>query len=156
MPHALFHPVRRERKCEPARQGRAARQSELAQPGARCQSRQRVEEDLQDVPPPDEAEHGPERPEEDPVGPAREVGLRLGLRPKAVWIPPRRSAVLQLVADEPVVVQRLQVVARRRLAVGRCASREEVRPSVLERGPRRGCALSMIQNELNGLGITLA
>jgi hypothetical protein len=46
--------------------------------------------------------------------------------------------MLQLVADQPVVVQRLQVVAGGRLAVGRCAAGEELRPGVLERRPRRG------------------
>src|SRR6266516_2761643 len=83
---------------------RAARQAELEQPHARRETSQRVEEELQDVPPADEAEHRPERPEEDPVGPAGEVRLRFGLGAEAVRVPPRSPAVLELVADEPVVV----------------------------------------------------
>jgi len=54
--------------------------------------------------------------------------------------------VLELMADEPVVVQGLQVVARRRFAVGRRATREKVRPGVLDRRPRRGCPSREVQS----------
>jgi hypothetical protein len=40
------------------------------------------------------------------------------------------------VADEPVVVERLQVIARRRVPVARRAAGHEVRARVLDRRPR--------------------
>ena len=46
--------------------------------------------------------------------------------------------MLDLVADEPVVVQRLQMVAGRRLAVGRRSAGEEVCAGMEDRRPRRG------------------
>ena len=46
-------------------------------------------------------------------------------------------AVLELVPDEPEVVNGLQVVADRRLSVDRLGARREVRPEVLRRGPHR-------------------
>ena len=46
--------------------------------------------------------------------------------------------MLELMTDEPPVVQRLQVVPGRRLAVTWRAAGEKVRPRVENRGPRRG------------------
>ena len=54
--------------------------------------------------------------------------------------------MLELMADEPVVVQRLQMVARRGFAVGGRAAREEVRARVQNRGPGRGYAGREIQS----------
>jgi hypothetical protein len=110
-----------------------------------CVARQGVQEELEDIPAADETEHRAERPVDDPVRPAGEIQLSLRLRAKAVRVTPGSTAVLELVAYEPVVVQRLQVVARRRFSVGRRAAREEVRPGVLERRPRRGCACREVQ-----------
>ena len=50
---------------------------------------------------------------------------------------PRRAAVLELVADEPEAVVRLQVVAGRGLAVARGAAGQEVRPRVQDGRPGR-------------------
>src|SRR5205809_3723940 len=62
---ALLHPVGRDREGEAARQRGAAWQTELAEPGARRETCQPVEQDLQEVPAADQAEHRGERPEED-------------------------------------------------------------------------------------------
>ena len=150
MADALLDAVRRERKCEPARERGPARQSELAQPRARGETSKHVEEELQDVPPADEPEHRAERPEEESVGPAGEVRLGLCLRAEAVRVTPRSAAVFELMADEPVVVEGLQVVARRRFAVARSVTREEVRPGVLDRRPRRGCPSREVQRSAEG------
>src|SRR5207237_10277328 len=114
MADALVDPVGCDRKSEPACEGRSSRQSERAQPRTRCEARQSVEEELEDVPAADKTEHRAERPEEDPVRPAGEVRLRLRIRPDAVRVAPGSVAVLELVADEPVVVEHLKVVRRRR------------------------------------------
>src|SRR5712691_3973714 len=110
MADALLDAIGRERKCEATGERGPAWQSELAQPCASGEARQHVEEKLQDVPPAEEPEHRAERPEEESVGPAGEVRLRFRLRAERVRVPPRRPAVLELVADEPVVVEGLQVV----------------------------------------------
>jgi len=136
---ALLHPVRRDSECQTTCQRRPPRQIELSQPRARREACEHIEEELQDVPAADEAEHGAERPEEDPVRPAGEVRLRLRLRTEGVRVPPGRATVFELVADEPVVVQRLQMVARRGFAVSGRSAREEVRAGVEDGRPRRGC-----------------
>ena len=48
--------------------------------------------------------------------------------------------MLELVADEPEVIARLQVVAGRRLSAHEIAAREEARVEVLDRRPSRGDA----------------
>ena len=123
MPDALLHAVRRDRESEPTGERRAARQAELAQPCTRDRSGQRVEQHLQHVPARDETEHRTERPEREAVRPARVVRLRLRLGAKRVWVAPRRAPVLELVPDEPVVVERLQMVAGGRLTVPRRSTR---------------------------------
>jgi hypothetical protein len=65
--------------------------------------------------------------------------LRLRLRTEGVRVPPGRATVFELVADQPVVVQRLQMVARRRFAVSGRSAGEEVRAGVKDGRPRRGC-----------------
>ena len=64
--------------------------------------------------------------------------MRLRLRTEGVRVPPGRAAVFELVADEPVVIQRLQMVARRGFAVSGRSAREEVRAGVEDGRPRRG------------------
>jgi hypothetical protein len=139
---ALPDPVRGDRERQPSRERGSTREIELAEPGARRQPGEDVEQDLQDVPARDEAKRGSKWPEEDPVGPAREVRLRLRLGPECVGITPRSASVLELMPDEPVVVEGLQVVAGRRLAVGGCTPGEELRVCVRDGRPRRrhsGC-----------------
>src|SRR3989442_158728 len=85
-----------------------------------------------------EPKHGGRGPEEDREGQAGDVRRLLPLRGEGVRVPPRGAAVLELVADEPVVVQRLQVVAGGSFAVCGRAAREEVRASVQGRRPGRG------------------
>src|SRR6184192_2368728 len=138
MADALFDAIGRDREREPAYERGSARQPELAQPRARRQSGEAVDEDLQDVPAADETEYSPQWPEEQAEGPAGIVRLWHRFGPERIGIPPRSVAVLQLVPDEPVVVQRLQVVARRGLAVRGGASGQEVRAGVQDRGPG-GC-----------------
>src|SRR5439155_9892914 len=94
----------------------------------------------------DEAEHGAERPEEDPVRPAGEIRLLLRFGTERVRVAPGRAPVLELVADEPVVVQRLQVVAGGSFAVRGRPAREEVRARVQDRRPGRGHAGREIQS----------
>lgn len=53
--------------------------------------------------------------------------------------------MLELVADEPEPVVRLQVVARRRLAVARRAAGEEVRARVQDGRPRRRDACGEVE-----------
>ena len=64
--------------------------------------------------------------------------MRLRLRAEGVRVPPGRATVFELVADEPVVVQGLQMVARRGFAVSRRSAREEMRAGVEDGRPRRG------------------
>src|SRR4029077_20394990 len=110
---------------------------ELAEPGACGQPGEDVEEDLEDVPARDEAERSSERPEENPVGPPREVHLRLRLGSERVGIAPRSARVLELMADEPVVVEGLQMIAGRRFAVGGRTAGQELRACVGDGRPGR-------------------
>src|SRR5438067_345013 len=61
-------------------------------------------------------------------------------RTKRVRIHPRRVSVLELVPDQPPVIQRLQMVAGRGLAVPGGAARKEVCACVQHRRPRRADA----------------
>src|SRR5439155_2446936 len=83
---------------------------------------------------------GLQRPENEAERPSLEVqhGVRLGA--EAVRVAPGRAPVLQLVADEPEVVDGLEMVAGSGLAVSGGASREEARAGVAHRGPGRGDA----------------
>src|SRR6476659_7373811 len=137
MADALLDAVRRDREHEPADERWPSRKPQLPDPSAGRKPSQHVEDQRQQVPPDDHPGHGRNRPEEEPVRPAGVVGLRPGLGPERVRVAPRRTAVLELVADEPVVVQRLEVVPGRGLAVPRRSAREEVRARVHDGGPRR-------------------
>ena len=145
MPHALFHAVGGNRKGKATREGGAAGKAELTQPGAREQAGERVDHELQDVPRGDGANGGVERPEEKSERPAGIVRLRRRLRAKRVRIEPGSVCVLQLMSDEPPVVERLQMIARRCLAVTRRASREKRRARVQNGGPRRADAGDEVQ-----------
>jgi hypothetical protein len=134
---ALLDPVRGDRERQPSRERGGTREIELAKPGARCQPGEDVEEDLEDVPARDEAERGSKRPEEDPVRPAREVRLRLRLGPECVGITLWSASVLELMPHEPVVVEGLQVIAGRCLAVGGRTAGEELRACIADGRPGR-------------------
>src|SRR5207244_595017 len=136
MPDALLDAIRRDRERETAGESRATRQPQLTQPRAGEEPRERVDEQLRHVPPADETEQGRDRPEDQPERPAGEVRLRGCLRPERVGIEPGRMSAFELVADEPPVVQRLQMVPRRGLPVPGRAAREEVGPRMEDRGPR--------------------
>ena len=93
---------------------------------------------MHEVPSDDEAEGHAERPEEQPERPARVVWLWLRLGPERVRIEPRRAPAVELITDEPPVVQRLQVIPRRRIAVPRRPTGEELRTRVQHGRPRGG------------------
>ena len=135
MTDTLFHAIGRDGEREPACERGSARQPELAQPRGRRQSGEAVQEELQDVPAADEPERRRQRPEEEAERPARVVGLWLRLGPERIGVPPRSAAVLELMSDEPVVIERLQVVSRRGLAVRGRTSGEEMRTSMQDRRP---------------------
>ena len=106
----------------------AARGSPSSRSQAHANSPARhVDDELQHVPAGDEPEERAQRPEEKAERPAGIVRLRLGLGLEGVRIQPRGVAVLELVADEPVVVERLQMVARARPRRAYGAARQEVR-----------------------------
>ena len=134
---ALGHAVRRKLEDEPAYQCRAARQPELAEPEERESACREIGQQQQHVPGDDRPERGLERPERRSERPAAEVHARAALRPERVRVEPRRPAVLHLVPDQPEVVDGLQVIADRGLAVDRLGPRREVRPEVLGRRPHR-------------------
>ncbi len=134
MARALLGPVRGNREREPAGERGAGPQVERPQPCEAGGARTHVGEEHECVP----RQHRPEerqRPVQEPERPARRVQLRGQLGPERVGISPRRSAVLQLVPDEPEAVRRLKMVACRGLAVARCASGEEVRVRPLDGRP---------------------
>src|SRR5262249_12271261 len=115
--------------------------------GGREEPGEHVDQELQDVPADEEPEEGTERPEEEPERPAGVVRLRLRLRLERVGVAPGRVSVLELVPDEPVVPERLEVVARGCVAVARRAARQEVRACVLHRRPRRRDAGGEVQRD---------
>src|ERR671928_29487 len=92
--------VRRGRERDPPHERAPARPSDHTHPRAGEAPCRNIEEDGQDIPTDDRAEQPHERPEGQPERPAAEVHLRLDLRPEAVRVEPRRSPVLELVADE--------------------------------------------------------
>ena len=145
VPGALGDAVGRDREREPAGERRSARKPELPQPQAGEPASGEVREQHEDVPPADMSQSGVERPEHDPEGPAREVDRRARLRPEAVRVAPGRAAVLDLVSRQPEVVERLEVVAGRGLAVAGRAAGHESRSSVLDGGPRRGDAAPEVE-----------
>src|SRR5262249_57522871 len=93
----------------------------------------------------DEPEDGAERPEEEPERPAGVVGLWLRLRLERIRVVPRRVPVLELVSDEPVVPERLQMVAGGRVAVAGSPAREEVGACMLHRRPPPPAAAAQVQ-----------
>ena len=117
----------------PAGSSRSSR-SQRKREGARADERQEHER----VP----GEHGPEqgekRPEDDPERPAGEVGPRLDLGLEAVRVEPWRCATFDLVARQPQLPERLQVIARRRLPAGGQALGEEAVVGLAQRRPGRG------------------
>ena len=123
MAGALRHPVRRERERQPADERRARRQQDLSQPEVREASGREVRQQHQQVPREDRPEGGVERPERKPERPAAEVDPRARFRLERVRVAPRRAPVVELVADEPEVVDGLQVVAARRLAAEMASAR---------------------------------
>jgi hypothetical protein len=134
---ALLDAIGGDRKREPARERRTARQPELAQPRTRKQPGEDIDDELERVPAADEAEDGTEWPEEKAERPAREVRLRLRLRLERVRIAPGFAQVLELMPDEPVVVERLQMIAGRGFALCRPTARHELGAGMLHCGPRR-------------------
>ena len=134
---ALRHAVGRELERQPPGERGAARQAELPQPEVREPAGGEVGQEQQHVPPGDRAEGRPERPVGQPERPAAEVHARAALGPERVRVEPGCVTVLELVADEPEVVDGLQVVAHRRLAVDHLRPRGEVRAEVLRRRPHR-------------------
>ena len=137
MAGALRHPVRRERERQPADQCRARRQQDLSQPEVREASGREVRQQHQQVPREDRPEGGVERPERKPKRPAAEVDPRARFRLERVRVAPRRAPVVELVADEPEVVDGLQVVAARRLPRDVLGARGEPRVEMLRRRPHR-------------------
>ena len=126
MPAALEEAVRRELEREAAEGGGRRRQVELTQPQIGEEAGGERHREQEQVPRDDRAEERVERPEREPVGPAAEDGLRLDERLEAVRVHPRGGPALELVADEPEAVGRLQVVAGGGLAVAGGAVRHEL------------------------------
>src|ERR671931_1328993 len=130
----------RDREGEPAGERRAAGEPELPQPQAGEPAGGEVCEQDEGIPRADVSQSGVERPERHRERPTGEVDRRARLRPEAVRVAPRRVAVLDLVPRQPEVVERLEVVARRRLAVAGRAAGHEARSGVPDRGPGGGDA----------------
>ncbi len=122
VPAALEEPVRSQLEREPPERGRERRQLQLAEPEVGEEPGRERDEQEEQVPGGDRPEERVERPVGHPVGPAAEDHLRLDERLEAVGVDPGRVAALELVADEPEPVGRLEVVARGRLAVPGLAS----------------------------------
>ncbi len=137
MADALVRSVRREREYEPADERGSARQPELPQPRARDRSRGDVEEQHERVPRDDGAEQRVKRPERNPERPSLQVQDGLRFWPERIRVTPWSGTALELVPDEPPVVERLEVVAGRGLAVSRRAAGEEAGARGVDRGPRR-------------------
>ncbi len=125
-------------KDEPPGERSAHPEAERAQPEeGRAAGAQVAEEDEQ-VPGGDGAEQSFERPEDDRERPAREVRARLGLGLEAVGVEPRLGGASELMAGEPELPDRLQVVSRgRRSRSSRQALGEEVGACLAQRGPGR-------------------
>src|SRR5207247_2809845 len=138
MAGALGHAVRRDCEGEPARERRSARKAELPQPEAGEPAGGEVGEQDEGIPGADVSQSGVERPKGHAERPPGEVDRRTRLRLKAVRVAPRRAAVPDLVAREQEVVERLEVVARRRLAVGGSGAGQEARPGVPDGRPGGG------------------
>jgi hypothetical protein len=134
---ALLDAIGGDRKRKPARERRTAREPELTKPRARKQPGENIDDELERVPAADEAEEGAERPEQKAERPACEVRLRLRLRLEGVRVAPGCAQVLELMPDEPVVVERLQMIAGRGFALCRPTARHELGADVPHCGPRR-------------------
>ena len=122
----LLEPVRGNFEGEPAHEGRAHSEAQLPQPCVRREAGGDEPEQHEHVPPDDDAERPPERPEGKAERPGRRIELRLGHRAERVGVTPGVSPFLDLVAGKPQAIGGLEVIPRRRLAVARLAAREEV------------------------------
>ncbi len=131
---ALRDEVRRQREREAAGERPRTVETELAQPEERQSAGAREGQQHEGVPGEHRAEQGVQRPEDEPERPGGEVRARIDLRLEAVRVEPGRRALLQLVPGQPELPDRLEMVARRRLAAGGQPLREEA----VIRAPRGG------------------
>src|SRR5919198_2084174 len=130
MASALDDPVGRESEGDASCERGPAREPELPEPGARDASGSDEREQDEDVPAEREAEGAPERPVDEAERQAPRVELPVRLRPERVRVAPGKATVLDVVADEPEPVRRLQVVAGSRLSVAGGAPGQEMRAEV--------------------------
>lgn len=138
--------IGREREGEAADGRRADAEAQRAQPEKREPAGAQVPEQEEGVPRADGPEEGVQRPERESERPAGEVQARLGLRPEAVGVAPRNLAAAELVAREPELPDRLQMVTGRRGT--RKAAKplgQEVVVGVLQRGPGRNGARAEVE-----------
>jgi hypothetical protein len=142
--------VGRQRERQPARERPFAIEIELSQPQERQAAGRGEGQEDEDVPRSHRAEQRVQRPEEDPEGPTREVRSRLDLRLEAVGVEPRRRATFELMAGEPELPDRLQVVAGRHLAACRQALSQEAVIRVPERRPGRDDACPEVDGQDEG------
>ena len=119
MAAALHEPVGRDREGQPADGGRLGGQAQAAEPGCGREAAAHAGQEQEQVPREHRAEGSLERPEGERERPSRRVQLRLGDGLEAVGVAPRRRAVLELVARKPQPVDRLKVIACRRLPEAR-------------------------------------
>ena len=147
---ALRDQVRRQREGEPAGERPFAIQIELAQPQERQPARAHEGEEDEGIPRSHRPEQRVQRPEDDPERPAREVRSGLRLRLEAVRVEPRRRAALELMAGEPELPDRLQVVARRHLASRRQALRQKAVVRVPQRREGGGDAGPEVEGQDKG------
>ncbi len=133
----LLEPVRRDLEGEPAHERRAHAEAELSQPRVRQEAGGDEPEQHEDVPADDDAERPPEWPEGKAERPGCRVQLGLGDRAERVRVTPRVPPLLDLVPGKPEAIRGLEMIPRRRLAVARLATGEEVRVPMAQRG-RRG------------------
>src|SRR6266571_1180504 len=108
MSDALLDAIRSDRERQSADEGGRARQTQFAQPRAGGEPGEDVADELHQVPADDEPERSAERPEQKPERPARIVRLRVRLGAERVRVEPGGASVLELMSDEPPVVQGLQ------------------------------------------------
>ena len=132
----LLEPVRGDLEREPAHERRAHAETQLSQPCVRREAGGDEPEQHEHVPPDDDAERPPERPEGKAERPGRRIELRLGDRAERVGVTPRVSPFLDLVAGKPQAIGGLEVIPCRRLAVARLAAGEEVGVGMAQRRGR--------------------
>jgi hypothetical protein len=131
---ALGEAIGRDREDKPSQRRGEQREPELAQPSECCKTGENDGHEQKKVPGDNRAEQPIERPEGKAERPAGEHELRIDERLEAIWIAPRRAAVIELVPDQPEAVDGLQVVACRRLAKAGAAAGDERAPEVSDGG----------------------